>query len=142
MYSDSELDAAVAEGAISPDSAAALRAFVARHRASPPADEEQFRLLVQGVTDYAIYMLDSNGNVSSWNAGAQRIKGYTPDEIIGRHFSTFYTQADREAGEPQKALATAAREGRFEKEACACARAAAAFSPMSSSTPFATMPAG
>lgn len=104
--------------------------------------EEQFRLLVQGVTDYAIYMLDSNGNVSSWNAGAQRIKGYTPDEIIGRHFSTFYTQADREAGEPQKALATAAREGRFEKEACACARAAAAFSPMSSSTPFATMPAG
>ena len=53
--------------------------------------ERQFRLLVQGVTDYAIYMLDPNGNVSSWNAGGERIKGYTPDEIIGQHFSRFYT---------------------------------------------------
>ena len=50
--------------------------------------EEQFRLLVQGVTDYAIYMLDPEGNVTSWNAGAQRIKGYAPEEIIGKHFST------------------------------------------------------
>ncbi len=78
--------------------------------------EEQFRLLVQGVTDYAIYLLDARGHVANWNVGAQRIKGYLPQEIIGRHFSQFYTQADRQAGEPRRALDTAAREGRFEKE--------------------------
>jgi PAS domain S-box-containing protein len=78
--------------------------------------EEQFRLLVQGVTDYAIYMLTPQGRVSSWNAGAQRIKGYRAKEIIGEHFSRFYTREDREAGLPQVALDTAAREGRFEKE--------------------------
>jgi len=78
--------------------------------------EEQFRLLVQGVTDYAIYMLDSDGRVSNWNLGAQRIKGYLPHEVIGQHFSIFYTDEDRKAGEPQRALETAAREGRFEKE--------------------------
>ncbi|MGC2336133.1 MAG: PAS domain S-box protein, partial [Pseudolabrys sp.] len=79
--------------------------------------EAQFRLLVQGVTDYAICMLDKEGRVSSWNAGAQRIKGYHPYEIIGRHFSQFYTEEDREEGMPRKALETAAREGRFEREA-------------------------
>ncbi|MDB5406270.1 MAG: Histidine kinase, partial [Rhodospirillales bacterium] len=79
--------------------------------------EEQFRLLVQGVTDYAIYMLDPDGRVSTWNAGAQRIKGYRPEEIIGEHFSRFYTQEDRERGEPQRALEIAAREGRYEREA-------------------------
>lgn len=78
--------------------------------------EEQFRLLVQGVTDYAIYMLDPEGNVASWNPGAQRIKGYDPEEIIGQHFSTFYTAEDREDELPRKALATAAGEGRFERE--------------------------
>ena len=78
--------------------------------------QEQFRLLVQGVTDYAIYMLDPTGRVNSWNAGAQRIKGYLPDEIIGEHFSRFYTPEDREAGVPAIALRTAAAEGRFEKE--------------------------
>ncbi|MBD0413912.1 hybrid sensor histidine kinase/response regulator [Oryzicola mucosus] len=78
--------------------------------------EEQFRLLVQGVTDYAIYMLDLEGNVSSWNAGARRIKGYEPEEIIGQHFSRFYTEEDRAARLPQKALEIAAKEGRFEKE--------------------------
>ncbi len=78
--------------------------------------EEQFRLLVQGVTDYAIYMLDRDGRVSSWNAGAQRIKGYRPEEIIGQHFSRFYSEADRAAGEPAVALNTARSEGRFEKE--------------------------
>jgi PAS domain S-box-containing protein len=78
--------------------------------------EEQFRLLVQGVTDYAIYMLDPEGNVANWNLGAQRIKGYSPEEIIGRHFSQFYTDEDRAAGEPRRALATALREGKFEKE--------------------------
>ncbi|SHG42106.1 hybrid sensor histidine kinase/response regulator [Bradyrhizobium erythrophlei] len=78
--------------------------------------EEQFRLLVQGVTDYAIYMLTPAGQVSSWNAGAERIKGYRPEEIIGQHFSRFYTEEDRQAGAPRVALETAAREGRFEKE--------------------------
>ncbi|MBY3526838.1 PAS domain S-box protein [Rhizobium laguerreae] len=78
--------------------------------------EEQFRRLVQGVSDYAIYMLDPDGNVSSWNFGAERIKGYRPQEIIGRHFSTFYTPEDREAGVPQTALDIARAEGRFERE--------------------------
>ncbi|WP_340647630.1 PAS domain S-box protein [Phenylobacterium sp.] len=78
--------------------------------------QEQFRLLVQGVTDYAIYMLDPDGRVSSWNAGAQRIKGYAPDEIVGAHFSRFYTDADRDAGAPDRALAIAAAEGRYEQE--------------------------
>lgn len=78
--------------------------------------EEQFRLLVQGVTDYAIYMLTPEGEVSSWNPGAQRIKGYEPSEIIGQHFSRFYTEEDRAAQLPQKALEIAAKEGRFEKE--------------------------
>jgi PAS domain S-box-containing protein len=78
--------------------------------------EEQFRLLIQGVTDYAIYMLDPEGNVSTWNAGAQRIKGYEPEEIIGQHFSRFYVEEDRAEELPRKALEIAAKEGRFEKE--------------------------
>ncbi|TXR46364.1 hybrid sensor histidine kinase/response regulator [Phyllobacterium endophyticum] len=78
--------------------------------------QEQFRILVQGVTDYAIYMLDPDGNVASWNAGAERIKGYAPSEIIGQHFSKFYTQEDLDAGMPQHALDTARSTGRYEKE--------------------------
>jgi PAS domain S-box-containing protein len=78
--------------------------------------EEQFRLLVQSVTDYAIFMLNVEGHVASWNAGAQRIKGYAPEEIIGRHFSDFYTEADRAAGLPRIGLETATREGRWEHE--------------------------
>jgi PAS domain S-box-containing protein len=78
--------------------------------------EEQFKLLVQGVSDYSIYMLDPDGRVTNWNLGAQRITGYRPDEIIGEHFSRFYTDEDREQGAPQTALETAARVGRFEKE--------------------------
>lgn len=78
--------------------------------------EEQFRLLVQSVTDYAIFMLDAHGHVASWNAGAQRIKGYAPEEIIGRHFSDFYTEADRAAGLPRVGLDTATRNGRWEHE--------------------------
>jgi PAS domain S-box-containing protein len=76
--------------------------------------EDQFNLLVQSVTDYAIYMLDPEGRVSSWNAGAQRIKGYAPEEIIGVHFSRFYAAEDRARGLPAIALETSAREGRFE----------------------------
>jgi PAS domain S-box-containing protein len=78
--------------------------------------EQQFRLLVQGVTDYAIYMLDSAGRVTNWNAGAQRIKGYLPAEIIGEHFSRFYTEEERAKGVPDLALRTAEREGRLETE--------------------------
>jgi PAS domain S-box-containing protein len=79
--------------------------------------EAQFRILVQGVSDYAICMLDKEGRVTSWNLGAQKIKGYRSDEIIGQHFSRFYTEEDRAAGLPQKALESAMREGRFEREA-------------------------
>ncbi|MGC2087051.1 MAG: PAS domain S-box protein [Bradyrhizobium sp.] len=78
--------------------------------------QEQFRLMVQGVTDYAIFLLNLEGIVSSWNAGAERIKGYNPEEIIGQHFSIFYTAEDRAAGLPAIALETARRDGRFEKE--------------------------
>ena len=78
--------------------------------------EERFRLLVQGVTDYAIYMLDPLGYVSSWNAGAERFKGYSAEEIIGKHFSSFYQPDDRAAGVPEQALRTAETEGRFEAE--------------------------
>ncbi len=78
--------------------------------------EERFRLLIESVTDYAIYMLDPTGAVVSWNPGAQRFKGYAPDEIIGQHFSRFYTDEDKEAGIPQRALETAEREGKFEAE--------------------------
>jgi PAS domain S-box-containing protein len=78
--------------------------------------EERFRLLVQGVTDYAIYMLDRQGHVTNWNAGAQRIKGYAESEILGKHFSQFYTEHDRATELPRRALETAEREGRFEAE--------------------------
>jgi PAS domain S-box-containing protein len=79
--------------------------------------EEQFRRLVHSVIDYAIYMLDLDGYVQSWNAGAERIKGYSEKEILGRHFSTFYTEADRAASEPQRGLAHALEHGRFENKA-------------------------
>jgi PAS domain S-box-containing protein len=78
--------------------------------------EEQFRLLVQGVTDYAIYMLDPEGIVSNWNLGAERIKGYKAEEIVGQHFSRFYTDEERQAGVPKRALETALKEGRYERE--------------------------
>jgi PAS domain S-box-containing protein len=78
--------------------------------------EARFRRLVDAVVDYAIFQLDPNGIVATWNSGAQRIKGYAAADIIGRHFSTFYTEEDRAAGAPAKALATATREGRYEAE--------------------------
>ena len=78
--------------------------------------EERFRLLVEGVTDYAIFMLDPDGFVTSWNAGARRIKGYAADEIIGRHFSQFYTEEDRRNGKPAIALETAQQSGKYETE--------------------------
>ncbi|HXZ46455.1 MAG TPA: PAS domain S-box protein [Pseudolabrys sp.] len=81
------------------------------------ASDQQFRALVAGVTDYALIMLDPNGTVSSWNAGAERIKGYSAHEIIGRHFSQFYTAEDRRAGLPNRSLSIGAATGRFEAEA-------------------------
>ena len=79
--------------------------------------ERQFRSLVAGVVDYALIMLDPKGIVSSWNPGAERIKGYRAEEIIGRHFSQFYTPEDRAAGVAERALALAAQTGKFEAEA-------------------------
>ena len=79
--------------------------------------EQRFRLLVQGVKDYAIYMLDPEGHVTNWNPGAQAIKGYTADEIVGQHFSNFYTEEDRQGGEPARALQTARETGKYEVEA-------------------------
>ncbi len=78
--------------------------------------ERRFRLLVEGVTDYAIYMLDSEGRVVNWNPGAARAKGYSREEIIGQHFSVFYTPEDQHAGLPQRALASARESGKFESE--------------------------
>jgi PAS domain S-box-containing protein len=75
--------------------------------------ERNFRLLVQGVTDYAIYMLDPEGIVSNWNTGAERIKGYKAKDIIGKHFSIFYTPEDRAAGLPERALETARKQKHF-----------------------------
>ena len=82
----------------------------------PMSDERRFQLLVDAVKDYAIFMLDPHGIVSSWNSGAQRFKGYKAAEIIGQHFSRFYTEEDRQAGVPQQALATAVAEGKYETE--------------------------
>ncbi|MFZ6647810.1 PAS domain S-box protein [Undibacterium sp. TJN25] len=78
--------------------------------------EQQFSLLINGVTDYAIYMLDIDGHVTNWNAGAQRIKGYKAEEVIGTHFSRFYTELDQENGVPARALLTVRTEGKFEQE--------------------------
>lgn len=79
-------------------------------------NQAQFEMLVQGVTDYAIYMLDATGHVKSWNTGAERIKGYSANEIIGEHFSRFYTPEDREAGLPERTLHIATTAGRVENE--------------------------
>jgi PAS domain S-box-containing protein len=78
--------------------------------------ERRFRVLVEGVTDYAIFMLNPAGIVVNWNPGAQRIKGYAPHEIIGQHFSRFYTEPDLQSGLPKRALETATRTGKFEGE--------------------------
>lgn len=79
--------------------------------------EQRFRMLVEGVRDCAIYMLDTEGRITNWNSGAELIKGYGADEVVGRHFSLFYTEDDRASDEPQRALETALREGKYEREA-------------------------
>lgn len=85
-------------------------------RSALAASENHFRLLVRNITDYALYMLDPDGFVTNWNLGGQRIKGYIPDEIVGEHFSRFYTPADRKSGKPARALQTAREMGRYEEE--------------------------
>jgi PAS domain S-box-containing protein len=87
-----------------------------RHEEDLRLSEERFRLLVGSVRDYAIFMLDPEGIVRSWNTGAQAIKGYEAGEIIGRHFSSFYTPQDRQAGKPEAELVAARRDGRVEDE--------------------------
>ena len=97
----------------------AIRADITeRKRAEEVLNEsqERFRLLLDGVKDYAIYMLNPEGNVISWNAGAARIKGYQQEEILGRHFSCFYTAEDREAGKPVRELQESLSQGRFEEQ--------------------------
>src|SRR5215217_3408238 len=78
--------------------------------------EERFRLLVEGVKDYAIFMLDPHGYITTWNEGAKRIKGYEAEEIIGEHFSIFYTGEDVEREHPEEELRIAAAEGQYEEE--------------------------
>jgi PAS domain S-box-containing protein len=78
--------------------------------------ERSFRLLVEGVADYALYMLDPTGVITSWNIGGQRIKGYSSEEILGQHFSRFYTETDRTNGRPARALRIAREQGRYEEE--------------------------
>jgi PAS domain S-box-containing protein len=79
--------------------------------------QERFRLLLDGVKDYAIYMLDPDGNVISWNAGAARLKGYQQEEILGKNFSCFYTLEDRQTGKPSRELQESLSKGRFEEQA-------------------------
>src|SRR3954467_6219849 len=90
------------------------------HTSRPSAlsstESDRLRLFISSVTDYAIYMLTPEGHVASWNAGAQRFKGYTQDEIIGQHFSLFYTESDRADRLPWRALEIARDTGKFEAE--------------------------
>ena len=79
-------------------------------------DDDSFRIFIESVRDYALLMLDPTGRIVSWNAGAEAIKGYKADEIIGRHFSTFYPPESIESGLPARELVEAARDGRFEDE--------------------------
>jgi PAS domain S-box-containing protein len=87
-----------------------------RTREALRQSEERFRLLVEGVKDYAIFMLDPEGYVTTWNEGARRIKGYEAEEIVGEHFSVFYTDEEAERGYPEEVLCLAAADGHYEEE--------------------------
>ena len=89
--------------------------------------EQRYRSLIEAVVDYAIFKLDADGKVTSWNPGAERIKGYRAEEIIGQHFRRFYTQEDRNAGVPERALRTAAQEGKYEAEGRRCRKDGSTF---------------
>jgi PAS domain S-box-containing protein len=92
------------------------RKLAAEEQAARLAAEERYRLMIENVRDYAIFMLDAEGHIASWNAGVERIKGWTADETIGRHFSIFYSEEDVRAGKCELELAVAARDGRCEDE--------------------------
>jgi PAS domain S-box-containing protein len=111
--SEQSLESKVAArtGELAAANASLLQAAAERERA-----EGNFQLLVEGVTDYAIFMLDPNGIVANWNTGAERIKGYHASDIVGQHFSRFYTEVDRAAGVPEAALKTAIETGHFQTE--------------------------
>lgn len=96
-----------------------VRDLTAEHSASEKLrqSEERFRLLVEGIRDYAIYLLDPAGCITTWNAGAERMKGYRPEEVLGKHFSLFFSPEDAAQGNPERELEIASREGRFEDEA-------------------------
>ena len=102
------------------DTALALDRQIASGMAELAQKEQQFRLLIQSVSDYAIYMLDPHGNVQSWNSGAEKIHGYAASEIIGQNFERFYTAEDRTAGKPKAALGEARDKGIFQSEARRC----------------------
>ena len=90
--------------------------FARRTQSAVAASERQFSILVKGISDCAIYMLDKSGHVANWNAGAQRLKGYTSGEVIGTPLARFYTDEEREAGAPAAALSKAAEQGKFTGE--------------------------
>lgn len=92
--------------------------------------EEQFRLVVSRVREYAIFILDPSGHIAIWNTGAQLIKGYVADEIIGQHFSIFYPPADIAAGKPDRELVIARQTACIRRKAGACARMRHAFGPV------------
>ena len=107
--------------AISLMAGGAIRMLIARREmrrlwAEKRSEEHQLRALLEGVADHALYMLDTRGYVASWNTGAQRIKGYSADQIIGQHFSRFFSEEDQRAGVPERALDVAARHGKYEGE--------------------------
>jgi PAS domain S-box-containing protein len=111
MLSPLEVDGVLVSVAVIRDVTERARIEAALHQS-----EERFRLLVEGVKDYAIFMLDPAGRVATWNAGAERLKGYRAQEVVGQHFSRFYTREDIEGGKPDNELKTAASQGRLEDE--------------------------
>ncbi len=113
-----QASAALAVAAMVLGVALLMLAFTRARRAETAHDagERRFGLLVDGVADHALYMLDEKGHITDWNAGAERLKGYTATEIIGRHFACFFTEEDQKANLPQQALDAAARDGKYEAD--------------------------
>lgn len=106
------------DGTSPPGALKILRDLTAQHQAEAARRqaEDRFELVVRSIDDYAIYMLDPQGHITTWNPGAERIKGFTSDEILGQHYEVCFTSEDRAAGRPGMELAVASREGRFQEE--------------------------